>query len=135
MHSLNVHYFRVYFPLNMSNRCSNRPKTSYKHSLTSMRAYITQGLRLMIRYHRLRQDSAKKSEVRVQKLIYCNRKWTQFNTPSRWYNAKIYTSTIVAIWARLLISIMEKFGFEGAVCSAATNTKKKKNRLVPKTAR
>ena len=96
-----------------------------------MRAYIPQGLRLMIRYHRLRQDSAKKSKVRVQKLIYCNRKWTQFNTPSRWYNAKIYTSTIAAIWARLLISIMEKFGFEGAVCSAATNTKKRKKTLVP----
>ena len=64
----------------------------------------------------------------MQKFIYCNRKWTQFNTPSRWYNAKIYTSTIVAIWARLLISIMEKFGFEGAVCSAATNTVRKKKK-------
>ena len=68
MHSLNVHYFRVYFPLNMSNRCSNRPKTSYKHSLTSMRAYIPQGLRLMIRYHRLRQDSAKKVRFVCKKL-------------------------------------------------------------------
>ena len=70
------------FFVNASNRCANYPRPLYIHSFTTMCPCISQGDRLMIRYLRLRQDSANKSEEFVQNLGYRSRKRTKKNKPS-----------------------------------------------------